>query len=180
VSGMNIWYPLTALNSFFAEAAASRFIVAVLVAAIAIATAMIWRSRLELKESVLLLLLVYVVFAPVTNEQLLAALLPLGLLARNFSHKLTLLPLVYIAFNATYIYFASPIFFQSPSLQSLWQGALTWWGGTAGAYAPQIRYLVGAVTGLAGFVLARSTFEGRTSVRLTVSRMALARRMARP
>jgi len=166
VSGVNIYYPLTVLSNILLEQQASLVVVGILVVTLVKTCVAIWRYKVDLKESIILLMLVYVVFAPVSNEQLLAALLPLGLLAKNFSHKLTIFPLVFIAFNASYIYYAAPIFFQSASLQSVWQGALTWWGGAVGAYASQMRYLMGALMGVGSLLMARTTFLGPLKIRL--------------
>lgn len=175
-NGVNIYYALIELRSIYTEMAVANAISVVFVVALAAAVVAMWRFRLDLKESIVLLMLVYVVFAPVTNEQLLAALLPLGLLSRNFSHKLTVFPLLYIVFNASYLYFAVPILFQSAALQSLYYSLNTWWGGLVGSYVIQARYAIGAAMGVACLLLARSSFEGPLKLRLSLPRFGIATR----
>jgi len=122
------------------------------------------------------MMLVYLIFAPVTNEQLLAAVVPLGLLSRNFSHKVAVFPLAYIAFNSAYFYFATPILFASASLRSVYYGLTTWWGTAVGAYVIQARYASGAAMGVACLLLARSTFEGPLRLKLTFPQLTLGSR----
>ncbi|MDG6982770.1 MAG: hypothetical protein JRM74_04875 [Nitrososphaerota archaeon] len=177
-NGVNIYYALIELRSIYLEISAANLVSAVFVASLAVATYAMWRSKTGLKESIVLLMLVYIVFAPVTNEQLLAAVIPIGLLCRNFSHKLTVFPLVYIMFNATYFYFATPLFFQTPALIAVYNSLNGWWGGIVGSYIIQARYLVGAAMGVSALVLARSTFEGPLRLRVTLPKLALPRRGA--
>jgi hypothetical protein len=167
-NGVNIFYALIEVRSIFIELDLAMVISLLFVVALVIAVVLAWRSRLELGESIMLMLLVYLVFAPVVNEQLLAAILPLGLLTRNFSHKLTVFPLLYVAFNATYFYFAVPLFFQTSGLRALYYGLNNLWGGITGSYIIQARYTIGAALGVSSLLLARSTFEGPLKLKLTL------------
>lgn len=173
--GVNIWSDLIALNSVSLQLQAANVVSLVFVAALVVAVVASWKSHIELKESIVLLMLVYMVFAPVTNEQLLAAVLPLGLLARNFSHKLAIFPLAFLAFNnsATFFYLATPILFQSPALISVFHGVNAWWGGATGPYVIQARYFIGGAAGVAAFLMARSTFGQPLRLRLSLSRKVL-------
>jgi hypothetical protein len=175
-NGVNIYYALIELRDIVLEVNVAELITLVFVVALAAATFKIWRSKIELKESIVLLMLVYLVFAPVANEQLLAAILPLGLLTRNFSHKLAVFPLLYIAFNASYFYFATPIFYQTPALQAAYNGLITWWGAVVGTYVIQARYAIGAGMGVTAFLMARSTFGQPLKLKLTFPRIMGARR----
>jgi hypothetical protein len=170
-NGVNIYNALTQVRTTLLGLSPTQVISGVFVVALGVSVYAVWKFKLELKESIVLLMLAYLVFAPVTNEQLLAAVIPLGLLSRNFSHKLTIFPLVYIAFNATYFYFGAPLFFQTALLQALYYALNTWWGSVVGAYVAQIRYAIGAAMGVTCLLLARSTFEGPLKIKLGMSRL---------
>ncbi|MDA4127515.1 MAG: hypothetical protein OK452_10010 [Thaumarchaeota archaeon] len=170
-SGLNIYHSLLAVRSISWELSLAPIISGIFAVAAGIAVFMVWRFKLELKESIILLLLVYLVFAPVANEQLLAALVPLGLISRNFSHKLTIFPLVFIAFNGLYLYFATPIFFGSSSLLATFVAVNGWWTSIIGPYATQAQYAIGAAMGVACLLLARSTFEGPFKIRWSLTRL---------
>jgi len=132
----------------------------ILVSAVVLVSVMLAKKHVELPEFITALMLTYIIFAPVTNEQLLAALIPIGLISRNFSHKLVIFPLAFIAFNSTYQYFAIPIFFMDAGLRSIWDGFNIAWGQLVVNYQLQLRYLFGAGMGLSAFWLLRSTFSG--------------------
>jgi hypothetical protein len=135
----------------------TRIISAIFVIAVILVSVSYARKRIELNEAITGLMLTYVVFAPVTNEQLLAALVPIGLISRNFSHKLTIFPLLYIAFNSTYHYFAIPIFFSSKELRTVWESFNALWGLMVKDYQLQLRYLFGVGLGLSAFWLLSDT-----------------------
>jgi hypothetical protein len=148
----------------------TRIISAIFVIAVILVSVSYARKRIELNEAITGLMLTYVVFAPVTNEQLLAALVPIGLISRNFSHKLTIFPLLYIAFNSTYHYFAIPIFFSSQELRTVWESFNALWGLMVKDYQLQLRYLFGVGLGLSAFWLLSDTKHiPRTVLKLGVT-----------
>jgi len=160
VNGVNIFYSLIDVRGLPALLTLTRAISLVFAASAVIVTYALWRRQTGLLESVTALMLTYVVFAPVTNEQLLAAVLPIGLLCRNFSHKLTLFPMLYAAFNSTLHYYAIPIFYSSQQLRALWEAWNAFWGAQVQYYQLQLRYLFGVGLGLSSLFMLRSTFTG--------------------
>jgi len=93
-------------------------------------------------NSMVMLMLAYMTFAPVTNEQHLAALMPLALLSQRFDRKLCIFPLLFTAFNATYIYFATPIFWTDIALRNLYVALHGAWAEAIGPYSSYVRYFI--------------------------------------
>jgi hypothetical protein len=170
INGVNIYYSMVAVRGLEQVLSLTRIISAIFVIAVILVSVSYARNRVELNEAITGLMLTYVVFAPVTNEQLLAALVPIGLISRNFSHKLTIFPLLYIAFNSTYHYFAIPIFFSSQELRTVWESFNALWGLMVKDYQLQLRYLFGVGLGLSAFWLLSDTKHiPKTVLRLGVS-----------
>lgn len=161
VNGVNLYYSMVAVRGLEYMLFLTRLVLVVFAAAITIVSIIYAKRGVALNEAITGLMLTYVVFAPVTNEQLLAAIVPIGLLSRNFSHKLTVFPLLYIAFNSTYHYFAIPIFFSNATLREAWESFNALWGLWVKDYQLQLRYLFGLGLGFSSFWLLTSnlTFQ---------------------
>jgi len=166
INGVNIYYSLVAVRGLEQVLLLTRAISMIFAVAVLVVSIVYYRRGASLNEAITGLMLTYVVFAPVTNEQLLAALVPIGLLSRNFSHKLTVFPLLYIAFNSTYHYFAIPIFYSNAGLRSIWEGFNELWGTWVKDYQLQLRYLFGLGLGLSSFWLLTSPY---TTLKLRLS-----------
>lgn len=167
-NGVNIYYSVIEVGSLEHVLLITKAISIIFIIALAITTIKLARVNIELKEFITALMLTYIIFAPVMNEQFLAALLPIGMLSKNFTHKLTLFPLLYIAFNSTYHYFAIPIFFANQELRAIWDGVNLLWGKMIADYRFQLRYLFGVGMGLSAFWLLRTTFV-KAKVRITLN-----------
>ncbi|MBC7130309.1 hypothetical protein H5T51_03690 [Candidatus Bathyarchaeota archaeon] len=159
INGVNLYYSMVAVRGLEEVLSLTRLILFVFVAAIVLLSFYYAKKNVELNEAITGLMLAYVVFAPVTNEQLLAAIVPLGLLSRNFSHKLTIFPLLYIAFNSTYHYFAIPIFFADAGLRALWESLNSLWGLWVKDYQLHLRYLFGLGLSFSSFSLLISSLK---------------------
>jgi len=158
-TGVNIFYSLINVRSLASITLLTTITSIVFIGAIVGVTYFLGRKKEDLPEFLTALMLTYIIFAPVTNEQLLAALIPIGLISRNFSHKLVIFPLAYIAFNSTYHYFAIPIFFSDVGLRAIWDTVNISWGAFVSTFQIQLRYLFGVGLGLSAFWLLRSTFD---------------------
>jgi hypothetical protein len=170
INGVNIYYSMAAVRGLEQVQLLTKLIMLVFAGAVIAVSIHYARRKAELDEAITGLMLTYVIFAPVTNEQLLAAIIPIGLLSKNFSHKLTLFPLLYIAFNSTYHYFAIPIFYSSEALRAAWEGFNASWGLWVKDYQLQLRYLLGAGLGFSSFwLLTTSLGAPRVAVKLSLA-----------
>jgi hypothetical protein len=142
VNGVNIYNVVLSVQGIFFQTAVTRIASVILLAAIVSVTFVALKKRLPLLNSMIALMLTYMVFAPVTNEQFLAAVIPLGLLSARFDRKLWIFPLLFPALHATYIYFAIPLFWTSLELRILYETTHTAWVEAIGPYAGYIRYLI--------------------------------------
>jgi hypothetical protein len=169
INGVNIYYSMAAVRGLEQVQFLTKIITLIFVGAVIAVSIHYARRKVDLNEAITGLMLTYVVFAPVTNEQLLAAIIPVGLLSKNFSHKLTVFPLLYIAFNSTYHYFAIPIFYSSEALRATWEGLNALWGLWVKDYQMQLRYLLGAGLGFSSFwLLTTSLGAPRVTVKLSL------------
>lgn len=160
-NGVNIFYALINVRSLASVTFLTTMTSIVFLGAVIGVTYFLGRKKEKLPEFLTALMLTYIIFAPVTNEQLLAALIPIGLISRNFSHKLVIFPLAYIAVNSTYHYFAIPIFFSDVGLRAIWDSVNLSWGALVATFQLQLRYLFGVGLGLSAFWLLRNTFSGQ-------------------
>lgn len=142
VNGMNMYYVVSSVQGIFFQTAVTR--VATLIFAIALLslTYVVLRKRLPMLNSVVMLMLAWMIFAPVTNEQYLASLIPLALLSQRFDRKLWIFPLLFTAFHATYMYFAIPIFWSDVALRTLYATIHGAWVEAVGPYSGYIRYSI--------------------------------------
>jgi hypothetical protein len=169
INGVNIYYSMAAVRGLEQVQLLTKLIMLIFAGAVIAVSIHYARRKAELNEAITGLMLTYVIFAPVTNEQLLAAIIPIGLLSKNFSHKLALFPLLYIAFNSTYHYFAIPIFYSSGALRAAWEGFNALWGLWVKDYQLQLRYLLGAGLGFSSFwLLTTSLGAPRVAVKLSL------------
>jgi hypothetical protein len=169
VNGVNLYYSMVAVRGLEETLLLTKLVLLAFAAAIIVVSVYYAKRGVELNEAITGLMLAYVVFAPVTNEQLLAAIVPIGLLSRNFSHKLTVFPLLYIAFNSTYHYFAIPIFFSNTVIREAWEGFNALWGLWVKDYQLQLRYLFGLGLGFSSFwLLTSSLIPQRIAVKLQI------------
>jgi len=104
---------LWTISSLFFDQSVSR--VALLVFAVAITIALVtamWR-RLDLIDSSILMLCIYLMFGMVVNEQYLLAVFPLLLLRfQRFARRLGNTAFVFTMFNSTPVYFAVPLLYE--------------------------------------------------------------------
>ena len=175
VNGLNIYYSLIEIRSLQQVTQLTHMVSVVFAFAIIAVTILMARRGLSLPEFITAMMLTYIVFAPVTNEQLLAALLPIGLLSRNFTHKLTAFPLAYIAFNSTYHYFAIPMAYATPWMRRGWDALDRAWGWMVKDVQLQARYSIGVAMGLSSFYLLTRTPNPRMRVRVVIGRGSASR-----
>jgi len=142
VNGVNIYNVVLSVQGIFFQTAVTRLASLILLVAVASITFVALKKRLPLLNSMIMLMLAYMVFAPVTNEQFLAAVIPLGLLSERFDRKLWIFPLLFSALHATYIYFCIPLFWTSLELRVLYETTHTAWIEAIGPYSAYMRYLV--------------------------------------
>jgi len=104
---------LWTIASLSFDQSASRVALLVFVAAVGVALVIsVWR-RLELIDSSILLLCIYLMFGMVVNEQYLLAVFPLLLLRfRNLAQRLGMTAFVFTMFSSTPVYFALPLLYE--------------------------------------------------------------------
>lgn len=142
VNGMNMYYIVSSVQGMFFQMAIARIATFIFAIALLSLTYVVLRERQPMLNSVVMLMLAYMIFAPVTNEQYLAGLLPLALLSQRFDRKLWIFPLLFTAFHATYIYFAIPIFWTGAALRNLYTVIYGTWVEAVGSYSGYIRYFI--------------------------------------
>jgi len=142
VHGMNMYHVVSSVQGIFFQTAITRVATLIFVIALLSLTYLVLRERLPLLDSVVMLMLAFMIFAPVTNEQHLAALMPLALLSQRFERKLCVFPLLFVAFHATYIYFAIPLFWTDVALRALYGVIYRAWLEAIGPFSGYVRYLV--------------------------------------
>jgi hypothetical protein len=159
VYGMNMYHAVSSVQGILFQTAITKVATLILVTALLSLTYAVLRERLPLLDSVVTLMLAFMIFAPVTNEQHLAALMPLALLSQRFDRKLCALPLLFTAFNATYVYFAIPIFWSDAALRSLYTVIRGAWAEATGSYSGYIRYFVSLSFAFLAFRNVHSHFQ---------------------
>ncbi|MFQ5710337.1 MAG: hypothetical protein ACE5GD_01015 [Candidatus Geothermarchaeales archaeon] len=127
VNGINIYSVALFAQGVFFQTAISRVATLALAIAVVATTYVTNRRGVPMLNSLIMLTLSYFIFAPVTNEQYLASLLPLGLLSPRFNKNLYVFPLFFIALHSTYLYFATPIFWVNEPIHALWSQAHEGW-----------------------------------------------------
>jgi len=143
VSGMNMYNLVLSSPGIFFRTAITRIAAFVLVTAILSLTYVVLRERQPMLSSIVMLMLAFMIFAPVTNEQHLAAIMPLALLSRRFNQKLCLIPLLLaLAFHSTHFYFAIPIFWTNVSLRNQYAMMYGAWLEAIGPFSNHVRYLL--------------------------------------
>jgi len=159
VNGMNMYHVASIVQGIFFQTAITRVAMLIFAAAILLLTCVVLRERLPMLNSLVMLMLTYMIFAPVTNEQHLAALMPLALLSQRFNRKLCIFPLLFAAFNATYIYFATPIFWTGPALRNLYVALHGAWAEAIGPYSSYIRYFISLSFAFLAFRIVHNHFQ---------------------
>lgn len=162
IGGINIYGALLQIREVFFMGLVYRLLLALLVVIVTIVTIQVARKKLSLEESVVALMLTFIIFSPVTNEQYLAAVLPLMLLIGLQTNSLTYVSLLFIAVNSTYTYFAKPILWSSPSGQRIWEQAQEVWAQYYFNHQPQLMYLTGLAFGILAFITLRKLIGGRS------------------
>lgn len=109
VNGINMYSFAIGIRGILSQTSVTQIASVAFLTSIAIVTLVIVRRKLELFDSLLVLLLSYLIFAPVTNEQYLAALIPLAFLSTRFKQYLSVFPLLFVAFGSRFTYFAWPL-----------------------------------------------------------------------
>lgn len=142
VNGMNMYHAVLNVPGILFQTAITRIATLIFLTALLSLTYMVLRKRLPTLNSLVMLMLAFLIFAPVTNEQYLAALVPLALLSQRFDRKLCIFPLLFVAFNATYIYFAIPILWTNGALRALYVVVRGAWVEAVGSYSGYIRYFI--------------------------------------
>ena len=110
VNGVNMYSFAIGIRGIFSQTVITQIASVAFLAAVIALIIVIVRRSLGLLESLLVLLLSYLIFAPVTNEQYLAALLPLAFLSTRFKQYLSVFPLVFVAFGPRLFYYSWPLF----------------------------------------------------------------------
>jgi len=142
VNGMNMYYVVSSVQGMFFQTAVTKVATLIFAVALLSLTYVVLRGRKPMLNSVVMIMLTWMLFAPVTNEQYLASLMPLTLLSQRFDRKLWIFPLLFTAFHATYIYFAIPIFWTDAALRNLYMVVHGAWVETVGTYSGYIRYFI--------------------------------------
>jgi len=158
VNGMNMYYVASIQGTLFGTATA-RIATLILTTALLSLTYVVLRERLPVLNSMVMLMLVYLIFAPVTHDQHLASLIPLALLSQRFDRKLYVFPLLFTAFHATYFYFAIPIFWTDAALQSLYVEIHGAFVEAVGVYSGYIRYFISLSFAFLAFRNVHSHFQ---------------------
>jgi len=137
-SGMNMYYIVSSpAPGIFFRTAITRIATFVFVTAILSLTYVVLRKRQPMLNCLVMLMLAFLIFAPVTNEQHLTALMPLALLSQRFNRKLCVFPiLLALAFHSTYFYFAIV------ELNNLYTAMHGVWIEAIGPFSGHVRYLV--------------------------------------
>lgn len=142
LNGINIYHVVLSVQGIFLQTAVTRIASLILATAVLSATLIALKRRLPLLNSIVVLLLVYMIFAPVTNEQHLATLMPLALLSKRFDRKLWIFPLLFVAFYSTYVYYAIPLFWTDAALRIQYSLIHEAWVEATGPYSSYIRYFI--------------------------------------
>lgn len=142
VNGINICHVVLSVQGIFLQTAITRIASIVLATAVLFSTLIALKRRLPLLNAIVVLLLAYMIFAPVTNEQHLAALMPLALLSKRFDRKLWIFPLLFVAFYSTYVYYAIPLFWTDAALRSQYSLIHEAWVEATGPFSSYIRYFI--------------------------------------
>jgi len=159
VYGMNMYQAVLSAQGILFQTTITRVATLIFATALLFLTYMVLKERSPMLNSVVVLMLAYMIFAPVTNEQHLAALMPLALLSQRFDRKLCIFPLLFAAFNATYIYFATPIFWTDVALRNLYVVLRGAWAEAVGPYSSYIRYFISLSFAFLAFRNVHSHFQ---------------------
>jgi len=159
VNGMNVYHAVLSVQGILFQTAITRIATFIFATALLSLTYMVSRERLPMLNSLVMLMLALLIFAPVTNEQHLAALVPLALLSQRFDRKLCIFPLLFVAFNATYIYFAIPILWTNATLRALYAVIRGAWVEATGPYSGYIRYFISLSFAFLAFRNVHSHFQ---------------------
>ena len=146
--GVNLYALSYAVQGVYAQSAIAKVGLVGLSVSVALVSYYVWRSEIDLTQGVVSLMLTYLVFAPVVNEQFLAAVIPIGLLLPAFNRRTFWLPLAFIAFNSTYMYFAIPLFRSASWTWDVWLSLSNTWGQLLGPLHPQVRCILGVAMGV--------------------------------
>ena len=142
VNGVNIYHVVLSVQGIFLQTTITRIVSFILATAIISITFIALKRKLPLLNSMIIIMLAYIIFAPVTNEQYLAAVIPLALLSKKFDRKLWIWPLLFPALHATYIYFAIPLFWTNPALRVSYAAIHESWIQIIGPYSSYLRYFI--------------------------------------
>jgi hypothetical protein len=159
VNGMNVYYAVSSVQGMFFRTAITRVATFIFAIALLSLTYVVLRERQPMLNSVVMLMLAWMIFAPVTNEQYLASLMPLALLSQRFDKKLWIFPLLFTAFNATYAYFAMPIFWADAALRDLYAVIHGGWVEAVGPFSGYIRYFISLSFAFLSFRNVHSHFQ---------------------
>ncbi|RLJ03027.1 MAG: hypothetical protein DRP08_04015, partial [Candidatus Aenigmatarchaeota archaeon] len=117
-----------------------------------IAATIIWlaKNKTPIKKAIVILMLTYLLVAPVNNEQYLASTLPLIALTDTIPILITTTPITYAVFNSpALLYFTTPLFWHHTKLKQAWKQAEETWIRTFQPAYPVILYTLGAINALA-------------------------------
>lgn len=146
--GVNIYSLSSFVQGVLAQSVIAKIALLGLGASLVIVSYYLLHHEIGLTQGVVALMLTYLVFAPVVNEQYLAAVIPVALLLPEFNRKLFWLPLLFIAFNSTYMYFAIPLFRSASWTWDIWLSLSNTWGQLLGPLHPQVRCILGVAMGV--------------------------------
>ena len=102
-------------------------------------------------KAVTILMLTYLLTAPVNNEQYLASILPLiATLQATVPPLITATPILYAVFNSpALLYFTTPLFWQNQHLKQTWKNTEQAWINALKQVNPLILYTLGTLNSLA-------------------------------
>jgi len=143
--GLNVYNASLFLEGLRASKEVGKAASALLLGTLILVFVQAWRRRVPLLEGLIVGFVTYLIFSPVTNEQYLAAVLPIALLSEKASTLLFLashVPLFYALFNTGPLYFATPIMWAKPELLGLWMRMSVDWSLITSPHSLQILYLM--------------------------------------
>ena len=149
MGGVNMFSAVYFLTSSPYALTLSKAVGAVFAASVLLANAYVVRKRMPVPRGAAVLMLTYLAFAPVNNEQYLASTLPLLALFFEFPSTLSLMPALYAFFRSPgYLYFLTPALFASVHTRRAWEMSWKAWYRAVAALYPAVFYVIGAATSL--------------------------------
>ena len=151
MGGVNMFNIIRVLNSTPYVLFISRIVFWVFIFAFIIANLIVYvfGKGISLARGVTVLMLIFILFYPVNNEQYLASILPIMVYSFRFPPLLPLVPLVYAFFNSpAYLYFMTPALYSTSYTKDCWVHAWRDWYEVFNPYIPYVFYTIGSIMSL--------------------------------